>query len=270
MLVAQNGTLVVKVIYDVASNKGGVATAYTLTGFSRRDGSKTDPLATTITPSFTAGVAVTPDNGQNLTKLPSNGTNYTFTFAVQNTGNGVDNFSLVASHPNSAISVVSVNGTAGSSATITGVAAGATQNVDVIYSIGNVAAGVKDTLVLTATSVTDGSKTNPGSADVTVIRAAMAIAKLAYRDDQTTAIGAGTVQPGEYIQYKVTVTNNGAAAAASVQINNPVAAELTYVSASGDAAGWTFNYATGTLTADLSGTLATSASRYIWIRVQIK
>jgi uncharacterized repeat protein (TIGR01451 family) len=247
-----------------------VATIYTLTGFSRRDASKTDAQATTLTPAQTAGVAVTPDNGQNLQKLPSNGTNYTVTFAVQNTGNGSDNFTLAASHPNSAIAVVSVNGTAGSSATISGVAAGASQNVDVIYSIGNVAAGVKDTLVLTATSVTDNSKNNPGSADLTVIKAAMAITKVAYRDDQSTAIGANTVVPGEYLQYKVTVTNNGGAAASTVQINNAVATELTYVAASGDAAGWTFNFASGTLTADLSGTLAASASRYIWIRVQVK
>jgi len=270
ILVAQDGTLLVKVIYDVAAGKGGVATVYTLTGFSRRDGSATDAQATTVTPGLTAGVAVTPDNGQNLTHLPSNGTNYTFTFAVQNAGNGPDDFNLVASHPGSAIGIVSVNGEAGSSASISGVAAGASQNVDVVYSVLDVAAGTRDTLVLTATSVADNGVSNAGSADLTVIRAAAAITKVAYRDDQTTAIGAGTVVPGEYIQYKVTVTNTGTAPASSVQVTNAVPAEVNYVSAAGDAAGWTIGFSSGTVTADLGGTLATSASRFIWIRVQVK
>lgn len=270
ILVVQNGTLIVKVVYDVAAGKGGVATVYTLTGYSRRDGAATDNQATTVTPAMTVGVAVTPDNGQNLTRLPSNGTNYSFTFAVQNNGTGPDNFNLVASHPGSAISVVSVNGTAGSSATITAVAAGASQNVDVVYSVLNVAAGTKDTLVLTATSVADNAVSDPGSADLTVIRAAVAIAKVAYRDDQATAIGGGTVVPGEYVQYKVTVTNNGAAPASSVEITNSVPSEVNYVSATGDAAGWTIGFGSGTVTADLSGTLAPLASRYIWIRVQVK
>ena len=270
ILVAQNGSLVIKVVYDVAAGKGGVATVYTLGGFSRRDGTATDNQATTVTPGMTAGVAVTPDNGQNLTHLPSNGTNYTFTFAVQNNGTGPDDFNLVASYPGTAVSVVSVNGTAGSSATITGVAAGASQNVAVIYAVLNVAAGTKDTLVLTATSVADNSKSNAGSADLTVVRPAVAIAKVAFRDDQTTPVGAGTVVPGEYIQYRVTVTNNGAAAASSVQITNAIPAEVNYGSATGDAAGWTIGFSSGTVTADLSGTLAASVSRYIWIRVQVK
>ena len=270
LLVAQGDSLVIKVVYDVASGKGGVATLYTLNGFSRRNASVTDAQGATITPGQTAGVAVTPDNAQNLQKLPSNGTNYTQTFAVQNTGNGPDGFTLTASHPGTALSIVSVNGTAGSSATISGVAGGASQNVDVIYTVLSVAAGIKDTLVLTATSVANTSNSDRGSADLTVVKPAMAIAKLAYRDDQSTAVGAATVVPGEFLQYKVTVTNNGAAAASTVQVTNAIPAELTYVSATGDAAGWTIGFASGTVTAGLAGTLAAAASRFIWIRVQVK
>lgn len=270
ILVAQNGTLVVKVAYNVAAAKGGLTTNYTLTGFSRRTGTATQAAVTAVNPAQTAGVAVTPDNGQNLTVLPSNGTNYTFTFAVLNSGNGTDNFNLVASHPKSAITIVSVNGTAGSSATITGAAAGSSTNVNVVYTIGNVAAGTKDTLVLTATSVVDNTVHDPGSADLTVIRAALAITKVAYMDDQVTPIGASLVVPGQYIQYKVTVTNSGAAPASTVEITDPLSTSLTYVSAVGDAGGWTITTPSGVVTADLSGTLAAAASRYIWIRARVK
>jgi uncharacterized repeat protein (TIGR01451 family) len=266
--VAQNGTLQVKVVYNVASSVGGVPTNYTLTGFSRRTPASTQAATTTITPSMVAGVVVTPDNGQNIQQLPSNATNYTFTFAVQNTGTGPDNFNLVASHPGVAISVVSVNGVGGSSTSIA-VASGATQNVAVVYSVLNVAAGTKDTLVLLATSVANNSVSNTGSADLTVIKPSLTVSKVAYRDDQTTAVGAGTVLPNEFIQYKITVTNTGAGPAANVQISDVLPSQLTFTSSTGDLAGWTIGNSGSTVTASLSGTLASSQSRFIWIRVKV-
>ena len=141
---AQAGTLQIKVVYDVASNVGGVPTNYTLTGFSLRTPASTQAATTTITPSLAAGVVVTPDLGQNLQHLPSNATNYTFTFGVQNTGTGPDNFNLVVSHPGAAVSIVSVNGVAGATTSIA-VAGGASQSVAVVYSVLNVAAGTRDT-----------------------------------------------------------------------------------------------------------------------------
>jgi uncharacterized repeat protein (TIGR01451 family) len=268
---AQNASLTVQVKYDVASNKGGVATVLTLTAASKRTPATTDSQATTITPTQAYGVAVTPDGGQSLTKLPSNGTNYSFTFTVTNTGNGTDGYSLVASHPNSAVTIVSVNGVAGSSTSISGVASGAPASIAVVYSVGNVAAGSTDNVVLTATSAGDNSQTDAGYADLTVIRPALSMAKAAYRDNQTTLLGGGdVVLPGEYIQYKVTITNNGAAAATVVQITDAMPAEVTYQSATQDAATWTFSLSGTTLTADLTGALAPAASRFIWIRVRIK
>jgi uncharacterized repeat protein (TIGR01451 family) len=267
-LVAQNGTLQVKVVYNVATGQGGVSTNYTLTGFSRRDGSKTQAAVTTITPVMTAGVVVTPDLGQNLQQLPSNATNYTFTFAVQNTGTGPDNINLVASHPGVAISIVSVNGVGGTSTSIS-LASNASQNINVVYTVLNVAAGTKDTLVLTGTSAANNAVSDRGSADLTVVMPALAITKVAYRDDQTTAIGAGLVLPGEFIQYKVTVTNTGVASAASVQISDALPAQLTFSSATGDAAGWTIGNAGNNVTATLTGALASAGSRFIWIRAQV-
>jgi uncharacterized repeat protein (TIGR01451 family) len=268
--ITQGSTITVQVKYDVAANKGGVATNYTLTGTSVRDNTKSDPQVTTITPVQTFAVAVTPDGGQNLQKLPSNGTNYTFTFAVQNNGNGSDNFNLLASNTGSAITVVSVNGVAGTSTAVT-IAAGATMNIDVVYSVGNVAAGTTDNLKLRATSVGDNTKTDDGTADLTVVRPAIGMAKAAYRDNQTTLIGpTDTVLPNEAIQFKITVSNSGASPAASVQIADAVPAQMTFLSATGDLAGWTISNSGNNVTASLSGTLAAGASRYIWIRAQVK
>jgi uncharacterized repeat protein (TIGR01451 family) len=270
ILVAQGGTLVVKVVYNVASGTGGVSTVYTLTGFSRRDGTKTQAAATTVFPSLVAGVAVTPKGGQNLQELPSNATNYTFNFTVRNSGNGPDNYTLAATKTGTAISVVSVNGTAGSSGTISGLGSGVSATVPVVYTVLNVAAGTQDTLVLTATSVANNTISDVGKADLTVIKPAITVGKAAYRDDQTTLIGAGLVLPGEFIQYKVTVTNTGAGAATGVQIADALPATLTFSSATGDAAGWTISNVGNNVTATLTGSLASAASRFIWIRAQVK
>jgi uncharacterized repeat protein (TIGR01451 family) len=268
--VTQGGTLLVKVVYDVASGVGGGSTNYTLTGFSRRDGTKTQAATTTVFPSLTAGVAVTPDAAQNLQQLPSNATNYTFNFTVRNTGNGPDNYTLAATKTGTAISIVSVNGTAGTSGTVTGLAAGVSTTVPVVYIVLNVAAGTQDTLVLTATSVANGSVSDPGRADLTVIKPALVMTKAAYRDDQTTLIDGGPVLPGERIQYRVRVTNNGVGEATNVQITDALPATLTFVSATGDAAGWTISNVGNNVTATLTGSLASSGSRFIWIRAQVQ
>lgn len=268
--IAQGGTITVKVVYDVPSAQGGVSTVYTMTAASRRTPATTDAGATTITPGESFAVAVTPDGSQALQRLPSNGTNYSVTFAVQNNGNGPEDFDLLASSPGSAvITIVSVNGVAGDSTRISNLAAGASQSIAVVYSVANVAAGSTDTLYLRARSVASPATLDDGYADLTVIRPALAISKQAYRDDQSTLIGAGTVVPGEFIQYRVTVTNSGSAAAASVHVDDLLPGELTFASASGDAAGWTFNNSGNDVNADLSGTLAVGASRYFWIRAQV-
>src|SRR5262249_55405939 len=156
--------------YSVASGTGGLSTVYTLTATSRRNNAVTDNAATTVSPNLTTAVAVTPDGGQNLQRLPSNGTNYTFSFTVTNNATGADGFDLLASPPKTAIAIVSVNGVGGDSTRITGVAAGASQVINVVYSIGNVAAGSVDTLVLKARSTTSPGTSDNGFADLTVIR----------------------------------------------------------------------------------------------------
>ncbi len=266
--IAQNGTITVQVIYNVAAGKGGVSTVYTLTGNSRRHPATTDAQATTITPVQTRAVATTPDGGQNLQQIPSNGAPaYSFTFTVQNTGNGPESFNLAGSVTGTAITIASVNG---GTATIGPLAAGATQNVVVTYTVNNVAAGTKDTLKLKATAAGDASVFDFGAADLTVVRPSLAITKAAYKPDLTTAIS-GTVLPGDTIAYRVTVTNSGAANASTVVVTDDIAAQLTYLSTSDPAAKWaSISYSAPTVTATLSGTLAPAASAYFWILVRVK
>ena len=268
--IAQAGSITVKVIYNVASGTGGQSTVYTLTATSRRTPAASDNGATTVSPNLTTAVSVTPDGGQNISRLPSNGTNYTFSFTVTNSATGTDGFDLLASHPKTAITIVSVNGVGGDSARITGVTAGASQVIAVVYSIGNVAAGSPDTLVLKARSVASPGTSDNGFADIIVIRPSIVVDKVAYRDDQTTLIGGGTVVPGEFIRYKITVTNTGSAAASTVHVSDALATQLTFNSTAADAVGWTLQNVGNTVTGDLSGTLAAGANRFFWIRASVK
>ena len=268
--IARGANIVVKVIYDVTGGTGGLSTVFTLTATSRRNITVTDNAVTTVSPALTTAVAVTPDGSQNLTRLPSNGTTYTFSFTVTNNATGTDAFDLRALHPRSAINIVSVNGAAGDSTRITGVAAGASQVIAVVYAIGNVAAGTPDTLVLRARSVASPTTIDNGFADITVIRPLLAIDKVAYRDNQTTLVGTGTVLPGEFIQYKITVTNNGSAAASTVHLADALAAQLTFSGTTPDAAGWTLSNVGNNVSGDLTGTLAAGTSRVFWIRASVK
>ena len=137
---ATTDTEAIQITYDIASDKGGEPSTYTLTGTSRRDGTKTDDDNTVVAPTHTGAVATTPDGSQSLTKQPSNGTNYAFTFTVQNNQNGPDAFDLLATSPGSpVITIVSVNGFAGDSTRITSLAASASVTIDVVYSVADVA-----------------------------------------------------------------------------------------------------------------------------------
>ena len=266
-VIAQGGTVQIKVNYDVAANKGGVNTVYTLTAASRRTPATTANGQSSITPASTYAVATTPDGGQNLQRLP--GTNYSFTFTVQNNGNGSDQFDLLATSPGSVvISIVSVNGAAGDSTRVT-LAAGASQTFAVVYNVATVAAGSTDTLYLRARSVGQPATLDDGFADLTVVKPNLTLTKQAFRDDGVTPV-VGTVLPGEFIRYRVTITNTGSTTATTVQVSDALPAQLTYASATG--IDWSFSVAGQTVTADYtanSGILAAGASSSFVLRVSI-
>jgi uncharacterized repeat protein (TIGR01451 family) len=264
------GTATVTIVYTVAPGRGGQTTPVTMTATSRRTPGTSDASTTNVIPPVAAGVSVTPDGGT-IQRLPSNGTQYSQVFTVTNNGNASDTFTLTGStSTGTALTIVSVNGTAGTGSSAT-IASGGNVSVTVVYTVGQVAAGTTQELRLTATSANNASISDPGHVVIQVVRAALSMTKVAYRDDQTTAItGSDRVLPGEYIQYRITVTNTGGAAATTVAVSDVLPSQVTYVSTSGDAAGWTLNESAGTVSASLSGTLGSSASRYFWVRVRIK
>ena len=194
---------------------------------------------------------------------------------MTNSGNGLDDFDLLTTQsPGTAISVVSITGTGVTqganpdSARVANLAASDSAVVTVTYSVADVAAGVTDTLLLTANPVGDPATTDDGRLELTVVRPNITTVKEAWLDDQSAQIS-GNVLPGDTIQYKVLVTNSGDAPAVSVHVDDLLPSDMTFVSATGDEAGWTFTNTGNDLDADLSGTLAAAASRFFWIRVTV-
>ncbi len=270
--IAMLDTLVIQVIYDVSAGAGGESVTYAMTVTSRRDNTASDNGSTVITPSESFAVDVTPTGGQNVEKLPSNGTMYSFTFTVTNNGTGTESFDLFGTSPGSAvITVESVGGLSGDSTRVSDLGAGLSQNIVVEYTVANVAAGTTDTLTLTARSVSDPGTTSAGFMDLTVVQPSLVIAKQAFRDDKATPIGGGEeVVPAEFIQYRVTVTNNGNAPAQSVQVVDALPPQVTYQSTSDPAGGWSISETAGTVTATLSQALeASGGTAFFWIRVKV-
>lgn len=266
--VPAGSSVTVTVVYTVAPGQGGQTIPVELTATSRRAPGTSDASTTNVQPPVATGVTVTPDN-QNVDRLPSNGTQYTQTYTVTNTGNASDTFTLTSAG-GSLLTVVSTNGTAGTGSSIT-LAAGGSTTISVIYTVGQAAAGTQELLTLTATSTTSGSTTDQGSYNIRVIRAALSMTKQVFRDNQTTAItSSDRVLPGEYIWYRITVTNTGGAAASTVSVSDPLPSEVQFVSTASDATGWTIGESAGTVSASLSGTLAPAASRFFWIRVRVR
>jgi uncharacterized repeat protein (TIGR01451 family) len=260
----------VEVTYDVGSSSGGATIPMTMTQTSKRTPASFAATTTNINPPGARAVAVTPV-GATATQLPS-AVAYSFSFTVKNNGNASDTYNLsaaIAGAGNGAVTITSVNG---GTATLT-LAAGASSPVVVQYTVSAaVAAGVNDKINFTATSQADALITGTADLTVTVTKAAVTISKTAWDSAQTTQLTlASLVKPGELIQYKIAVSNGATAASAStVNVTDALPAEVTYVSSTPDAAGWTISQLSGTVTASLSGTLAANASRFFWITVRVK
>jgi uncharacterized repeat protein (TIGR01451 family) len=261
--VASGGSLTVTVVYSVPADLGGTTQNITLTANSVRATSTTDNGGTTVTVPLSEAVTVTPD-GATVNQVPTASNSYTFAYTVTNTGNAQTtyNLALTASDasvlPSYSLSQNSVTLAVGQSATITAT-----------YTVGNVAAGASSNLVLTATSSVQ-SASDAGSLTVSLIKPSLSMAKQAFRADGATLIGASDkVVPGETVVYKVSVTNNGTSVANNVVITDALPAGVTYVNASGDAAGWTITGGAN-LSATLSGSLAVGSTRYITVTVTIK
>jgi uncharacterized repeat protein (TIGR01451 family) len=161
-------------------------------------------------------VAVSP-HSTTASRLPSNGTNYTVAFTVQNTGAGTDSYDLLTSkQPGTALTTVSIIGagiTQGGnpdSARLANVSAGASVTATVTYSVGSVAAGTLDTLSFTARSVAGSSHSDLGRLTLTVVRPNLTLSK--------GVSPSGTQPPGTDLTYTATLTNNGTSNAVTVVV----------------------------------------------------
>jgi hypothetical protein len=150
---------------------------------------------------------VTPDGGQALLRLPSNGTNYTAAFVLTNTGSALGVFGLKAfGRPGAALAIVSVAGVAGDTTDVS-LAAGASLGVSVVYSVGSVPAGTADTLFLRATAASNQAK-DSGYVDLAVARPSLTLIR--------SALPPGNVAPGAEVAYAIDLTNAGTEAAAAI------------------------------------------------------
>lgn len=279
----------VTITYTVAPGQGGQDLSITPTATSVRDVTKSDDTETVVSPPVSAGAQTDPSGGSSggtASRLPSNGTSYTETFTLENTGNASETYTLTAGSSDGTVVVVgSVTGTGVSGGEVT-LAPGESVTITVTYTVQDVPAGSTSDLTLTATADSDPAATSTGTVEVTVIRAAISMTKVAYKADQTTVIDPAavdvadrTVIPGETFYYLITVTNTGEASADDVEVTDVIPAELrtgfTAAAAADNVGDFDFAYdaPTFTLTATLNGTLAASGdpgdSASFWIEVTV-
>lgn len=280
---AAGANTTIDVVYNVAADKGGETANYQLTATSVRDGGESDPGDYDINAGESYGVTVvetaTASDTAAVSRLPSNGTNYTVQFTVTNDGNGTENFVLQTTQiPGTAVSVVSMAGTGVSqggnpdSAQVADLGPGSSVDVTVTYSVADVAAGTVDTLVFTAFPVGDPGTTDDARLEVTVVKPSLTITKQAFTDAGLTTPVAGDVLPGQTIYYRVTVSNaSGTADASSIDVDDDLPSEVTYVNHGDDSSGWTITKLDGPpehIDATLAS-LAAGNSAYFWIEVTI-
>ncbi len=271
---AQDDTITIGVDYTVNAGQGGNSANYQLTAQSQRDAGTSDQDDTDINVNESLAVAVTEDGADTLQHLPSNGTQYTYTFRVTNNGDGSETFGLKAfANPGAAIaSIVSVNGDAapGDTTDIT-LAAGDFLDVDVVYTIADVAAGTTDSLFLRATAASDGNVNDTGYAFIEVIRPALTISKQAWNSGRTAQISAD-VLPGDTIWYRIEVSNTGDAQADTAVVTDVLPSQVTYLSTDDPDSSWdsiAYDGPSTTVTATRN-TLAAAGSDLFWIQVEVK
>jgi uncharacterized repeat protein (TIGR01451 family) len=184
----------------------------------------TDPRTIQIDPYY--DVAITPAT-TSLTSLPTNAGSRTVSFTLQNIGAVSETYDLLTSKkPGTALTVVSITGTGVTqganpdSARSGSVASMATLTVTVTYKIGNVAAGIIDTLKLTGRSVNNSAKKSTAVLIVTVIRPVLTIGKVVSP--------AGSPLPGTDLTFTSTLTNSGSASASSVAIMDSIPSWVQY------------------------------------------
>ena len=280
--IAEAGSITIQVVYDVATNKGGLNTHYTLTATSRRSLTTTDNKTSSISPAQTFCVGtcgggggggggtrgVIVDGQQHIQKLPGN--NYTAVYNVYNGGNGTDDFDLIARRAitgSAPITILKVNGVAGDSTRIT-LAPTSGMQITVVYNVADIV-GATDSLFLKARSVGNPTASDQDYYDLVVVKPNLTLAKAAIYDATSLPVS-GTVVPGNILRYRITVTNDGTTDAVSVQVTDTLPAQMTYLGLA-NSADWTITQSGGVVTANYTAAsqLLAGQSSTFEVRVSI-
>jgi uncharacterized repeat protein (TIGR01451 family) len=162
-----------------------------------------------------------------VSRLPSNAVTYTTTGVLTNTGSQADSYDLIgAVRPGTALTFVSITGagvTQGAaldSARVTGLAAGGAATITLTYSVGNVAVGTLDSLVVIARSLA-----------LPTVRDSVKLAVLVAGPTLSFSKGVsptGTQAPGTDLTYTATVTNVGTQAAYNVVLSDSLPAGVEF------------------------------------------
>ena len=216
--------------YTTGAGSGGLNADVTLEATSLRD-ANTDSDDVNVAPSLTGTINVT--DASDVSRLPSGGANptYSVTFPVYSSLAGTVNVVLNAAvdGTNAAgITIVSVNGQAGQADTVQ-FTYNSTQNITVVYTVANNAAGAASQISLSA----DGGVSNDSeSITVTIVKPTLTVTKQVFTDSGLTTPVSSNVLPGQTLYYRIAVTNTGTADAANLVIEDELPEEVSYVSAS--------------------------------------
>lgn len=270
--VALGGSITVSVVYDL-SIPGGTSRSISLTATSVRTPATTDSYTTNVSPPVAGGVSITA-GATTINRLPNSATAfYTTTFQIANGSNAARDFDLEASvSGGAAILLANVTIVGGTDVNIP---ANDDATITVQYIVEDVAAGTSTTITLAVEAETDPANVNATATHaVTVIRPSLTLEKQVFRQDQVTPITASDrVLPGEDIYYKLTITNNGTAAATGLSLTDDLPEELAYVSFSIVSGTWSVTApaagSSGTLSAT-AASLGIGASNVIWIRATVR
>jgi uncharacterized repeat protein (TIGR01451 family) len=284
--------LVVTAKFDVPSGQGGEEGTFNLEATSIFDNAIVDDDDFGVSVALESGdgdpsngVTVTADGPVEVVPTNYNGTTrlyYDATFTVTSNMTGTDDFDLAATFSTSDtdITIIRLALCSNKAVTITEVTltAGGSASICVLYNVASTAeADDVASINLAATAQSDALVTNDDDFDITVILAAITLAKTAHLDD-AGAIGAEIDAeeplPGDYIGYQIEVSNDGGANAASIAVEDQLPAQVEYVSQTDDGLtpSWTFtgsDTGAGLIKAQITS-LDAGATRWIRIRVQIK
>ena len=222
---AVNATATVTVHYSIGSGAGSPRDTLLFTARSVASPSTSANGRLTVTV-LGYGTSVAP-HATTTSNLPSNGTNYTASFTVQNVGTGTASYDLLTKkRPGTVLATVKLAGTGVTqgtnpdSARLASLAGGALDTVTVTYSVGNVAAGTIDTLIFTARSVSTPATSDSGRLTLTVVRPSLTMGK--------AVSPSGSLAPGTVLSYTLTVTNGGTSNASGVALVDTLAAAVQF------------------------------------------